>query len=295
MRSKIAGVNVLLLLLIIVSVARHAGADGGKDARSSTKSEPGMETYADAKPSCEQCKYIPCLRSSIKLLEAYIKEFHDMAERNDWGNIEKPGDDYLDLKSLITPEARRAAMAELDEQRTAMWKAFPSRIDRKLVDDRRKHCAIAATGELMAKTDPLLCSIEQQSMKDVANAIPCREIYKAALMHEKVHEAKCTDRMLDTSSKKGPFIVTPRGEIHEDLEAYDLEITVLKDVLDKVLKSKKATEGCWRCGRTQEVFSGKVECNVNCPKVGLGGSLVFKCFKINTKDGDHVNRLGDQF
>ncbi|MCE5194507.1 MAG: hypothetical protein LLF28_03480 [Nitrospiraceae bacterium] len=256
-----------------------------KDDKSSTDNENSKET-------CEQCKYIKCIKSFIKLREAYIKEFQKAATEKNWGNIEKEGEDFFDLSALISPEAKKEAIDEFNKQRVDFWSEFRTRIDRKLVEDVKKNCRIDVTGSLTAKTDPLFCQIDESSMKEVEKALPCKELYEASRIHESYHKTRCMERAEKLKENKGPFIPTARGEVKEDMEAYAQQIKILKVLLEKITKTKN---GCWRCGKTQEIYPDKKECNINCPNVRLGGNIMFKCFKINTPDGEHVMKIGDQF
>ncbi len=103
---------------------------------------------------------------------------------------------------------------------------------------------------------------------------------------------RCWERAKKLKDGKGPYIPTVRGEVSEEVEAYRQEIAVLRELLKEITETK---QGCWRCGKTQEVFETAPACTAKCPRVSLGGSVMFQCFKINTPDGGHQMRPGDQF
>lgn len=277
---------------------RYAQNEPGATPQDNTKqqkNETNAAEDASDKESCEQCKYIPCIKSFIKVREAYIQEFKKFAKEKNWGNLGKDGDDFYDLSELVTPEAKKSAAEYYDEQRADFWRAFEKRIDPQLIKDVKQYCQLDVTGGLTAMTDPLYCETNEESMKKVAKAVPCRQLYNLSQIHESYHKTRCMERLEKLKENKGPFIPKPRGEVKEEVEAYSQQIGLLKNLLDSAAKSGNQKEGCWRCGQTREVYSSKKDCNVICPKVHLGGAIMFKCFKINAPNGEHVSRINDQF
>jgi hypothetical protein len=132
----------------------------------------------------------------------------------------------------------------------------------------------------MMQANSTVCNIDQQSIDSAIKAIPCAEIARFMYYHETYHFTQCRERL----KKKMVGVLTARGEVREDIAAYTQEIQQLKDLLARASKSSKG--GCWRCGKTQVVYPTAPECNEKCEKVRLGGSIMFKCWKLNEK-GEH--------
>ena len=137
-------------------------------------------------------------------------------------------------------------------------------------------------------TDSTYCNIDQESVDTAIQAIPCAEIARDMYDHETYHLTQCLERL----KKKMVGVLTARGEAREDVAAYTQEIQQLKDLLARASKSSKG--GCWRCGKTQVVYPSAQECDQQCEKVRPGGSVMFKCWKLNEK-GERILTPGGRF
>jgi len=258
-----------------------AGADSDKQA-ASEGGEPGPLAGLEGKESCAQCKYIPCIKSLIAQKEAMVKALKTIAGERDWGNLEdapQEGRDYVDIATM-SKEAQDDAANTSNAERGALISDLSGRIDPELIANVKKNCPFSADGVLMMQTNSTYCNIDQQSVDSAIKAIPCDEIARFMYYHESYHFTQCRERL----TKKMVGVLTARGEASEDAAAYTLEIQQLKDLLAQASKSSKG--GCWRCGKTQVVYPTAPECNDKCEKVRLGGSIMFKCWKLNEK-GEH--------
>ncbi len=270
----------------------HANAQAEPDKRpapDNDKSQSASGVTSD-KETCVQCKYIPCIQTFIKVRQAYVKTMENDAFVKGWGDLGGAGRNAFDLGQLDSKEAKASAVEDFNEERKAYWREFDSKIDRGLMQELKKNCGL--TGALRAESDPVYCTTDPASMKRAADALPCRDLFKAVEFHESFHVTRCWERAKKLKDGKGPYIPTVRGEVSEEVQAYRQEISVLKGLLKEITEKK---QGCWRCGKTQQVFETAPECSATCPRVSLGGSVMFQCFKINTTDGGHENRKGDQF
>ncbi|MCJ7546754.1 MAG: lipocalin family protein [Deltaproteobacteria bacterium] len=266
-----------------------AGTDSDKQA-ASEGGDQGPLTGLEGKESCAQCKYIPCIKSLIGQKEAMVKALKTIAAERDWGSLEdapQEGRDYVNIATM-SKEASDYAINALNAERGALTSDLDGRIDSEITTGVKKNCPFSADGVIMMQANSTVCNIDQQSIDSAIKAIPCAEIARFMYYHETYHYTQCRERL----KKKMVGVLTARGEAREDVAAYALEIQQLKDLLAEASKSSKG--GCWRCGKTQVVYPSAPVCNEKCEKVRLGGSIMFKCWKLNEK-GEHILTPGNRF
>ncbi len=267
-----------------------AGTAASSDEKAPSKGgDPGPLAGLEGKESCEQCKYIPCIKSLIEQKEAFVKALKAIAAERGWGSLgdaQQEGRDYAD----IAPMSRQASddtVNTLNEERGALLSDLRRHIDPERMTRVKKDCPFSGGGVIMM-TDSTFCNIDQQSVDSAIKAIPCAEIARYMYDHESYHFTQCLERL----RKKMVAILTARGEAREDAAAYTQETRQLKDLLARASRSSKG--GCWRCGKTQVVYPSAKECDQKCEEVRLGGSIMFKCWKLNEK-GEHILTPGGRF
>jgi hypothetical protein len=279
-------------------IATQKQALSGPSATTATNSDqkaaseggdPGPLAGLEGKESCEQCKYIPCIKSLIEQKEAIVKALKAIAADKGWGSLEdapQEGRDYADIATM-SKEASDYTVNTLNEERDALIGDLRRHIDPERMTRVKKDCPFSGGGVIMM-TDSTFCNIDQQSVDSAIKAIPCAEIARYMYYHESYHFTQCLERL----KKKMVGVLTARGEAREDAAAYTQEMQQLKDLLARASRSRKG--GCWRCGKTQVVYPSSQECDQKCEKVHLGGSIMFKCWKLNEK-GEHILTQGGRF
>lgn len=199
--------------------------------------------------NCDQCKYLRCLKSTVerkkKLVEVYrgIQNFWQPHVMYDTGAPLQ----VIDFSAL--PESNRAqwhgvAMSQLDqyaimeESRTASVPAAEG-------------CGYSSEG-MQVETDGLNeCTTE--NLVEAMNAQPCKELATLIAQHEGMHSLQCEARKKPTGKawyytyvdKQGkahkvlrpPKILTPYGAAAGEIAAYQMEITALKPIVDKLEKN----------------------------------------------------------
>lgn len=274
------------------------------------------EAPTEAKESCEDCKWGRCIEQLIEQKKAFIKMYQEIADqyaklyfaKDKNGNfvhdkkgslvpLDKIDDPFGPVTLYVRNKKGQLVKVERDDLEIAKnQKEYLDNMEKwmqtrdMLSDDVRKKyqcpaCPMGSISGMQIGTNQSDCSIDQKEYEKFKAAVPCREISYIAYAHEAFHRNMCQQR------KKDNKLATPYGMSLEEVETHKLEIKKLTELLAKI---KKTPNGCWRCGKTKEIFFDAAECNEKCPAVTLGGNLVYKCFKLNEK-GEHVMGLDNQF
>jgi hypothetical protein len=237
---------------------------------------------AKEKESCIDCKWGRCIQELIAQKKAFIEMYKNIAK--ECAGLYLAADKKGKLTPAVTVD-KQGFMPALPQYNKNMdeWQEKVSLLSEDVMAKNPIPSCHISSGEIGTKA--IECQIDLDAIEKFAAAVPCREISEIANQHEVYHLTRCQER------KKNDKLPTPYGLSMEEVKTHQLEIDMLTKLLAKI---KKTPKGCWRCGKTQLIYFDAAECNEKCPAVRLGGSLVFKCFKLNEK-GKHIMKLGDQF
>jgi hypothetical protein len=199
---------------------------------------------ARAQPTetCDQCKYLRCLKSTVKRKKALMSAYQDLY--NVWsgrlGGDAGHAPTERDVGALSEPQRTRAyvkARQQLDEyyqMEDTETDAVPAAED---CNYPNKVMTNPSTGDEACVTQDLL---EWQS------AQPCKELADLLKKHEDVHVDACNKRRQPLSEiwvvpgtgdiAHPPKIVTPVGKAAEEIRAYQLEIDALNAIIKKLEK-----------------------------------------------------------
>jgi hypothetical protein len=227
MNNKTFGIMVLVLAVLIFAVNRYAVQAIGSGRSGVTIS--GVTTFGVNKPTCE-CKFgafSDCIRNTIENRKALIEGYHKLASKwaKFWTN---------------TDSGKRVEMVEIDwgkmnaESKKTTVETLLDELEQYAKDEEEmthqidpiKGCGYEFySGTLAMKTDLLTCEIKMNLAKNVEEAVPCKDLYTAAMRHEVMHHDKCEARLRD---KK---LLTPMGLALEEASGYKQEIAELERLL----------------------------------------------------------------
>jgi len=267
---------------------------------------PTTERPDQGKESCMDCKWYRCIKQQIALKEAFVNMYNEIAEqyaklyraKNEKGE-EVPAEAIEDFAAAETPyvtdkdgkqqkvdtDALKKAGMEYYKRMGKLMETVRMRSEDVKGKNKCPACPLDSLIGEQISTNQSNCTSDANEYKKFAAAVPCRELAEIALQHEGYHSQRCDER------KKENKLLTPYGFSLEEATAHELELELLVELLNEI---KKAPKGCWRCGKTKEIYFDAAECNRKCEDVKLGGNLVFKCFKLNEK-GEHIMGIDNQF
>ncbi|MCJ7663231.1 MAG: hypothetical protein MUO24_03210 [Desulfobacterales bacterium] len=248
---------------------------------------PEQPPTESGKKTCEECKYVPCIKSIIKQKKAIVAALNTIAEQHKWGSLDEPtSNDFFDLNSLDTPEKRWQAIKMLNEDHDKLWNKVGQLLDPALAKELKENCKIAGTGVLSMDTNPLTCIIDPESKEAVEAAMPCEALAKISYIHETYHVTKCEER----HDKHLGAIFKQRGETREEVEAYTQSIALLSDLL------QKAEDKClWLCRCNQQRYESAAACSQNCPHAQLGVCHAPTCLELDPKTQEWIPGKGRAF
>lgn len=261
-----------------------ASQDPIAQADGSSSNSPAPTPTNDQKESCEQCKYVPCIKSIIQQKQEIIAALETIGEQQ-WGKLAESSDDYFDLNTLDTPEKRLQVIMMLNEDRAKLWEQIHARLNPETAQKIRKHCGISDSGDVAMLTNPFTCLISEESIQATKDVMPCKELAEISYIHETYHRTKCLERL-----DKGVSVLTPRGETREEIAAYSQSITLLKDLL------KQAESKClWLCRCNQERYATPLDCDKYCPNAQLGKCHAPTCVELDSKTQKWIPGKGRAF
>jgi hypothetical protein len=205
---------------------------------------------AEAQPqdTCDQCKYLRCLKSTVAHKQAMIAVYQGLY--NFWINrhVDDAGQNVeeRDLSALSEPTRTKVYRATLEqlEEYAAMEK---SRTDAVPAPEG---CGYPHDEETGASTDSFeTCKTEGLAKAQAAQ--PCKELADLIRQHEALHAAACRQRQNKGSywnftadfgggkqkqKRLPPVIPTPAGLAAGEIAAYKLEIAGLNRIIEKLEK-----------------------------------------------------------
>ncbi len=267
------------------SSATAASEDSVALADDSPNDPPAATPSSDEKESCQQCKYVPCIKSILQQKEEIVAALKAIGEQRKWGDLTESADDYFDLNTLDTQEKRRQVVQMLNQDRAKLWEQIYARLNPETSQQIRAQCGMPGGGDIAMLTDPLTCQISEESIQATKAAMPCKDLAEISYIHETYHRTKCLERM-----NNGISVLTPRGEAREEIAAYSQSITFLKDLL------KQAESKClWLCRCNQERYETPVDCDKYCPHARLGKCHAPTCVELDPKTQKWIPGKGRAF
>jgi hypothetical protein len=210
------------------------------------------------KPSCSACEYVKCIRETIeqkKKLQAVYQQLE-----NSFGKF------YFET----TADGQRQPVDTLDGGTTnpeglqylLQVHASYSKKEQELTEgiDAPPSCHYDGSQNLELSTNVFTCRLDPVAAADaLAAAVPCHQLYDLAMGHEGVHINACLARE-GKGSHNANLLLTPYGKAKEEIEAYQMEI----DKLNQLLTAAEAK--CrFTCRCSGERFATSAECQANCP------------------------------
>jgi hypothetical protein len=208
----------------------------------------GVQPASANQESCDQCKYLRCLKSSLERKQNLIKVYEGLLNFWKAHSTDDNGNPVMvrDLGKLAEPDRTRIYIAvayqlkeygSMEESRTA---AVPA----------AQGCGYPDT-ELSANTDSFeTCGI--QGLGEAQKLQPCKELAALIAAHEDLHAKACKQRQqpnsaywrwvyTDAQGTPGekllpPKIRTPVGAAAEEIAGYQIEIAGLKAIIEKLKK-----------------------------------------------------------
>ena len=265
--------------------AAPASQEPAAPADGSSNNSPAAAPRNDEKESCEQCKYVPCIKSIIRQKEEIVAALKTIGEQRKWGDLTESADDLFDLNSLDTPEKRLQVIDMLNQDRAKLWEQVHARLNPETAQKIREHCGMASGGDVAMLTNPFTCQISDESIQAAKAAMPCKELAEVSYIHETYHKTQCLERL-----NRGASVLTPRGETREEIGAYSQSIALLKELL------KKAESKClWLCRCNQERYESAMACDKYCPHARLGKCHAPTCVELDPKTQKWIPGKGRAF
>jgi hypothetical protein len=214
----------------------------------------GAQSAAADQETCDQCKYLRCLKSTVErkqnLIAVYqgLLNFWQAHSTDDNGNPVE----VRDLGRLAEPDRTRiydAATRQLAEYgRMAA--------SRTLAVPPAEGCAYPGDSEVSASSDSYeTCEVNVKALAEAQSLQPCKELAALTAAHENMHSQRCVLRnppgtvpwrwvYTNADGSQGekmrpPKIPTPVGLAAEEIAAYRLEIAGLKPIIEKLEKRCK--------------------------------------------------------
>lgn len=201
---------------------------------------------AQPQETCDQCKYLRCLKSSVAQKQALVAIYQGLYDFWKGRHVDDAGHplEVRNLSALSEPERSRIYDATMNHQLAEFYE----------MAEIRTAAVSAAEGCGYPEKMPANPSTEsfetcQTHNLPGAQAVqPCKELAQLLQSHEALHVTACRQRQQPNSSywpytvagastkMYPPKIITPAGLAAEEIRAYQLEITALKRIIEKLEK-----------------------------------------------------------
>ena len=231
-----------------------------------------MQPASAAQESCDQCKYLRCLKSSVERKQNLIKVYEGLLNFWKTRSTDDNGNPVMvrDFGKLAEPD------------RTRIYNAVAHQLEEYGLMEKSRTAAVpAAEGcgypdtELSANTNSFLCITE--GVAELQKQQPCKEIAALIATHEAMHVKECRKRQqpnraywrrvyTNADGTQGeivlpPKIQTPVGRAAEEIAAYQIEIAGLKPIIEKLEKRCKYRAN----GKTGDAVYSGVICSLEKP------------------------------
>jgi hypothetical protein len=231
--------------------------------------------------SCDQCKYLRCLKNSVARKQSLIKVYQGI--QNFWGQYTTydTGSTVAVMNLSKLSEPRRSTIYPLILRQLEQYVIMEK--DRTASVPGAEGCGYPDLQEgIQAETDSFqTCSINKLTLSEAIQLQPCKELASMISAHEEQHAKKCRQRQQPNTDYwhwvvtgadgtvvdqvYPPKILTPVGKAAEEIEGYQLEVAGLKSLIDKLEK---------KCGRIS-FKDVTVDCTIKTPycSVRMGQKL----------------------
>ena len=184
-----------------------------------------ISSQSQKQKSCKNIEFVECIKNMITQKEAMIKVYTNLAKK--WGiafvnteSGERVPLDVIDF-SKLKQEFRTSMLVDLLEKHRDFSKdeeAMTSEVG------SAAGCGFAPNAVIEMYTDEAHCEIH--NAESVRQAMPCKELFDIAQMHEVFHATKCEER------KGNRLMLTPAGKARGEIQAYENEISELRKLLE---------------------------------------------------------------
>lgn len=206
----------------------------------------GQAVYADQE-SCNQCKFLRCLKSTVEHKRQLIAVYQGLFNFWHGRTTDAAGKALMVIDRNTFPNANWADLFRANSQQMQEYAVMEK--SRTETIPGPEGCAYTGE-ELTAGTTVLTC--ETTGLVELRAAQPCSELADFLTQHEGLHQQRCEVRRNASPQK----LLTPAGKAQEEIEAYQLEISQLQPIIDRLEK---------KCRKVS--FSGvTIDCKVHTPR-----------------------------
>jgi hypothetical protein len=210
----------------------------------------GQPAWA-AQDSCDQCKYLKCLKSTVERKQNLIQVYQGL--QNFWQsrNLDANGKPLAEFSTANVAESQRAAVIQAYiEQLSEFAKMEKARTEEVPPPEG---CGYPNDPSKIAEPGTNILTCETTGVVEARAQQPCKELADLIAQHEGVHQQACEKR------KAVGKLLTPAGKAADEIAAYQVEIAAINKIIEKLKK---------KCGKT--AFNDiTVDCVIKTPRCSV--------------------------